>query len=120
METVKDMSPPLDGCPADPLLRLMWGQWKVHVIYLLGEHGPARFGVLRQRLEGISPTVLTQRLRELEAGGLLWRQQESTVPPKVTYGLTEMGRDVHAALKALDAPARRWLPIHREDGRKRL
>lgn len=120
METVKDMSPPLDGCPADPLLRLMWGQWKAHVIYLLGEHGPARFGVLRQRLEGISPKVLTQRLRELEAGGLLWRQQESTVPPKVTYGLTEMGRDVHAALKALDAPARRWLPIHREDGRKRL
>ena len=85
METVKDMSPPLDGCPADPLLRLMWGQWKAHVIYLLGEHGPARFGVLRQRLEGISPKVLTQRLRELEAGGLLWRQQESTVPPKVTY-----------------------------------
>ena len=53
------------------------------------------------------PTQGQFRLSELEAGGLLWREQEPTVPPKVTYGLTGMGRDVHAALKALDAPARR-------------
>lgn len=82
METVKDMSPPLDGCPADALLRLTWGQWKAHVIYLLGEHGPARFGVLRQRLEGISPKVLTQRLRELEAGGLLGPSRKARCRPR--------------------------------------
>lgn len=86
------------------------------VVYLLGEHGPARFGVLRRRLEGVSPKVLTQRLRELEADGLLWREQDSTVPPKVTYGLTEMGRDVHGALRAFDVPARRWLPRDKDDG----
>ena len=111
--------PTPDGCPADPLLRLLWGQWKANIVYLLGAHGPTRFGVLRQRLEGISPKVLTQRLRELEAAGLLWREQEPTVPPKVNYGLTEMGRDVHGALKALDAPARRWLPQGRDDGGER-
>jgi DNA-binding HxlR family transcriptional regulator len=82
MEPAKGWSPPLDGCPADPLLRLLWGQWKAHVVYLLGAHGPARFGVLRQRLDGISPKVLTQRLRELEADGLLWREQEPTVPQR--------------------------------------
>ena len=110
METMNRIPPSAHGCPADPLLRLVRGRWKAQVVYLLGAHGPTRFGVLRQRLAGISPKVLTQRLRELEAAGLLWREQETTVPPKVTYGLTEMGRDVHAALKALDAPARRWLP----------
>jgi DNA-binding HxlR family transcriptional regulator len=58
---------------------------------------------------GISPKVLTQRLRELEADGLVWREHEPTIPPKVTYGLTEMGLDVHTALKAFDAPTKRWL-----------
>ena len=100
---------PISVCPADPLLRLLWGQWKTHVIYLLGEQGPLRFGELQRLLPGISPKVLTQRLRELEADAFAWRQQEAVVPPRVTYGLTSMGNDVHVSLKALDAPARRWL-----------
>ena len=62
---------------------------------------------MQRLIIGISPKVLTQRLRELEADGLLWREHEPTIP-KVTYGLTEMGLDVHTALKALDAPAKRW------------
>jgi DNA-binding HxlR family transcriptional regulator len=100
---------PMGACPADPLLRLLWGQWKTHVIYLLGERGPLRFGELQRLLPGISPKVLTQRLRELEADAIAWRQQETVVPLRVTYGLTGMGNDVHASLKAFDAPARRWL-----------
>jgi DNA-binding HxlR family transcriptional regulator len=35
---------------------------------------------------GISPKVLTQRLRELEADGLVWRTHEPTIPPKVSWG----------------------------------
>ncbi len=101
--------PPIEGCPADPLLRALWGRWTTHVLYVLGEEGPARFGALRRRLAGVSPKVLTERLRELEAHGLIWREQAPTIPPKVTYGLTEMGREVHAALRGLDAPARRWM-----------
>ena len=64
---------------------------------------------MQRLVTGISPKVLTQRLRELEADGLVWREHEPTIPPKVTYGLTEMGLDVHTALKAFDAPAKRWL-----------
>ena len=100
---------PVGACPADPLLRLLWGQWKSHVIYLLGERGPLRFGELRRLLPGISPKVLTQRLRELEADAIAWRQEDKAVQVRVTYGLTSMGNDVHASLKAFDAPARRWL-----------
>ena len=91
-----------DSCPADALLRKLWGQWKTHVIYVLGEHGACRFGVLHRTIVGISPKVLTQRLRELEADGLAWREQENTIPPKVTYGLTVTGVAVHTVLKGFD------------------
>lgn len=92
----------LSKCPADALLRQLWGQWKTHVVYVLGEQESCRFGVLRRAIEGISPKVLTQRLRELEADGLAWREQENTIPPKVSYGLTEAGRAVHVVLKGFD------------------
>lgn len=101
-------APPVAACPADPLLRTLWGQWKTHVIYVLGSHGPCRFGVLRRAIGGISPKVLTQRLRELEEDGLVWREHEPTIPPRVTYGLTGLGREVHAVLGQFDALAGRW------------
>jgi DNA-binding HxlR family transcriptional regulator len=89
-------------CTADALLRKLWGQWKTHVIYVLGEQQAYRFGALRRRVTGISPKVLTTRLRELEAVGLVWREQENTIPPKVTYRLTETGFAVHAVLKDIE------------------
>lgn len=107
METAPQ-PPATPTCPSDALLRTLWGQWKTHVVYMLGAHGPARFGALRRSLPGISPKVLTQRLRELEADGLAWRAQENTIPPKVTYGLTATGRDVHRVLEAFDPVARAW------------
>ena len=100
---------PTGACPADQLLRLLRERRKARVIHLLGERGPLRFGELRRLLPGISPKVLTQRLRELEADAIAWRRQDTTVPPQVTYGLTVMGDDIHASLKARDAPAGRWL-----------
>lgn len=90
------------GCPADKLLRKLWGQWKIHVIYVLGEQGNCRFGALRRTIEGISPKILTQRLRELEEDGLVWREQENSIPPKVTYGLTPTGYAIHEVLKGFD------------------
>ncbi|QXT38146.1 winged helix-turn-helix transcriptional regulator [Gymnodinialimonas ceratoperidinii] len=90
------------SCPSDALLRKLWGQWKTHVIYVLGTQQSCRFGVLKRTIAGISPKVLTQRLRELEADGLVWREQENTIPPKVTYGLTEAGHAIHEVLKQFD------------------
>lgn len=97
-----------DICPADPILRAIAGRWKTHVLYLLGEDGPARFMVLQRRLAPVSPKVLSSRLKELAQDGLIWREQEQTIPPKVTYGLTEQGHAVHAILKSFDALGRRF------------
>lgn len=89
-------------CPSDQILRMVAGRWNTHILYLLGEDGPARFNAIQRRLTPVSPKVLTTRLRELAQDGLIWRKQEETIPPKVTYGLTDLGREVHNILKAFD------------------
>ena len=96
-----------DTCPADPILRVIAGRWKTHIVYLLGNDGPARFNVIQRRLTPVSPKVLTSRLRELAEDGLIWRTQEETIPPKVTYGLTDLGGEVHDVLKSFDAVGRK-------------
>jgi DNA-binding HxlR family transcriptional regulator len=96
------------GCPADQVLRLLWGEWTMHIIWILGSAGPLRFGELHRRVEGISRKVLTQRLRRMEASGLIYRDEEASAPPKVTYGLTEMARDIDRVLRLLEPVIERW------------
>jgi len=98
-----------DECPAAPLLALLRGRWTTSLIHYLGVRGAARFGELQRALAGISPKVLTARLRALERDGLVWRETSADVPPKVRYGLSEKGADVHRALTSFEAPTRRWL-----------
>ncbi|WP_418319932.1 winged helix-turn-helix transcriptional regulator [Piscinibacter sakaiensis] len=70
--------------------------------------GSLRFGVLKERLDGVSPKVLTERLRLLEANGLVSRQYKPTIPPEVTCGLTKFGKELGNALYSLESFARRW------------
>ena len=102
LERVDPADDPVERCPSDAVLRTLWGQWKTHVLYVLGTHGPHRFGALRRAIAGISPKVLTQRLRELEADGLVWREHVTSIPPEVTYGLTGRGERIHAVLRGFD------------------
>lgn len=98
-----------EKCPAAALLTLLRGRWTTSLVYCLGNRGTARFGELQRALEGISPKVLTDRLRALEGHGLVWRAASDDVPPKVSYGLSDKGVDVHASLALLEAPTRRVL-----------
>jgi DNA-binding HxlR family transcriptional regulator len=63
--------------------------------------GTRRFGDLRRSLAGISPKTLTDRLRELEASGLVTRTMYAEIPPRVEYDLTERGRSLAPVLAAL-------------------
>lgn len=96
------------GCPLDRLLRLLSGEWTTHILWVLSTNGPTRHGELRRLIGGISSKVLTERLRMLEGQGVVFRHYEPTVPPKVTYGLTETGRQIDHALRALHDVAQRW------------
>ncbi|MBV8186521.1 MAG: helix-turn-helix transcriptional regulator [Alphaproteobacteria bacterium] len=96
------------GCPIDRVLRLIWHEWTTHILWVLGKSGPTRFGALRRQIEGVSPKVLSARLRGMERDGLVYREHEASKPPRVTYGLTEDGKIVDAALRSLGVLAERW------------
>ena len=99
-------SPP--SCPMDALLRLLMGPWTTYILWVLSTKGPTRFGALKREVAGISAKVLTQRLRMLERAGVVYRRYEPTIPPQVTYGLTERGQELRQVLDALNHIARRW------------
>ena len=70
--------------------------------------GPRRFTEL-QASTGISPRVLTDRLRALCDRGLMTRRMYPEIPPRVEYALTDKGRDVIPIIDALRAYGQRWL-----------
>jgi DNA-binding HxlR family transcriptional regulator len=90
------------------LLELLTRPWTMHILWALSHHGPMRFGVLRRQVEGISSRVLTERLRTLEGAGFVFRHYQQTIPPSVTYGITDRMKDIEKVLKQLEGLARKW------------
>lgn len=79
------------NCPVTSLLLMLQGKWKFQIIYELCIQDPARFGELQRNIPGITNTMLTSSLRELERDGLVSRVQFNEIPPHVEYSLTEKG-----------------------------
>jgi DNA-binding HxlR family transcriptional regulator len=88
------------ACPTRRALDLIANKWTALIVCLLGDR-PHRFNELRRTVGGISQKVLTERLRELERDGLVWRRVYDTVPPSVQYGLTPLGLTLHEPLDAV-------------------
>jgi DNA-binding HxlR family transcriptional regulator len=86
--------------PLDAALQRVGDRWTLLVIEALLE-GPRRFGDLREAVGGIAPNVLTQRLRALEAERLVIAQPYSERPPRFVYELSDVGRELAGALRAL-------------------
>ena len=94
------------------LLEVLARPWTMHILYVLSTNGPTRFGALRRQVEGISSRVLTQRLRGLEEKGVVYREYEPTIPPAVTYGITNRMKDIKHVLDELSRLAQAW---HQQD-----
>jgi DNA-binding HxlR family transcriptional regulator len=77
-------------------------KWSVLVVSRLGA-GPLRFNELRRAIGGISQRMLTLTLRGLERDGLITRTMFPTIPPRVDYALTPLGRDLLNPVSALGA-----------------
>ncbi|NJL10027.1 MAG: helix-turn-helix transcriptional regulator [Calothrix sp. SM1_7_51] len=90
------------------MMTVLSGPWTMYILWVLSTNGPTRFGVLKRLIEGISTKVLTERLRMLEQEGILFRHYEPTVPPQVTYGLTERAKELVEILDQLNELAQRW------------
>ena len=75
-------------------------KWTVMVVGALSQ-GPVRYNEVHRRVEGISQRMLTLTLKGLEQDGLATRTMYPTIPPRVDYELTELGRKLIVPLKAL-------------------
>ena len=95
-------------CAIGGLLELLTRPWTLHILWYLSTNGPMRFGVLRKNIAGISARVLTERLRTLEEKRFVFRHYEQTIPPTVTYGITEKMKDIEKVLEQLEGLARKW------------
>jgi len=92
----------------DYILRMLMGPWTTYTLYNLRTFGPQRFGDLKRRVSGVSAKMLTERLRTLEGAGLVRRDYEPTIPPKVTYSLTPRGHELDDVMGTLAEVAIRW------------
>ncbi|MER5291753.1 helix-turn-helix domain-containing protein [Streptomyces pharetrae] len=89
-------------CGVDAAMDVIGGKWKVLILWELSLR-PYRFGELRRALAGITEKVLAAHLRELEADGIVHRQEYDEVPPRVEYSLTPRGVALNEALEPLAA-----------------
>lgn len=87
-------------------VELIGRRWTGAILAVLLETGPLRFRQIAQAVPDLSDRLLAERMRELEARGLVTRTE---LEVGVEYALTEMGRDLDAAVTELRAWARRWL-----------
>ncbi|BAZ14840.1 HxlR family transcriptional regulator [Calothrix sp. NIES-4071] len=102
------MSNKSTSCPITALTNLLIGPWTLYILWILRSKGPTRFGALKRQIEGISSKVLTEKLRMLEEAEVIYRVYEPTIPPQVTYGLTERAQDLIIVLDQLEAVAHKW------------
>ncbi|MDO9048170.1 MAG: helix-turn-helix domain-containing protein [Methylobacter sp.] len=97
-------------CPTRLVLNRIADKWTVLVVSSL-EGGTKRFSTLRREIGGVSQKMLTQTLRGLERDGLVTRTIYPSVPPKVEYSLTPLGRTLVSLLDAI----RVWSETHIEE-----
>jgi DNA-binding HxlR family transcriptional regulator len=93
---------PGDCRAVSDVLSRIGDKWSVLVVTRLG-NGPLRFNELRRAIGGISQRMLTLTLRGLERDGLITRTVFPTIPPRVDYALTPLGRDLLDPVSALGA-----------------
>ncbi len=94
-------------CPTRQVLDHIAGKWTILVVDALLE-GTMRYTDLSRRIEGVSQKMLTQTLRSLEGDGFITRTVHPTIPPRVEYDLTPLGRSLAEPITAL----RRWTENH--------
>ena len=99
-----------DCLAAREVLNRVGDKWSVAVVGLLGE-GPVRFSEIKRSIEGISQRMLTLTLRGLERDGLLTRTVYPTIPPRVEYALTALGKTLLEPVRALAT----WAQKHRQE-----
>jgi DNA-binding HxlR family transcriptional regulator len=118
IETVYNMSE-LKSCPIETTFRIIGKRWTVLIIREI-LRGNTQFNRFMENIEGISPKVLTQRLRELERLGIISRRIVSQYPVRVEYSLTDIGKGFESVLLSAASFSMMHMPTTVfEDGKPR-
>ncbi len=95
-------------CPVEKLFKIVAQKWSSYIIWILIKHRKLRFGELKRHMPTISQKVLTEKLRELELHGLVLREYKSTIPPEVSYSLSNDGAALEPIIKGFAELAEHW------------
>jgi DNA-binding HxlR family transcriptional regulator len=98
------------ACPSRVVLDHVTSKWGVLVLVALAD-GPLRWSELRRRAQGVSEKMLSQTLRVLERDGLVHRDAQPVIPPRVDYQLTDRGTELVAHL----VPLMTWIAQNADD-----
>ena len=90
-----------NSCPVTATMKVLGGKWKPILINAIYHTAPARFGELKRSVIGITQSMLTQQLRELEDDGIISRKIYAQIPPKVEYTLTEFGLTLSPVIQTM-------------------
>ena len=93
--------PCTEQCVLQAAMNSIGGKWKLPVLCSLTANGTSRYNELLHNVQGISNTMLSQTLKELERDGLVLRNEYLEVPIRVEYGLTDKARKLQPILTAL-------------------
>ena len=111
-----------DACTVNLTVRYLTKKWMLLIILELykGEANTRRFSELRDSLDGITPKVLSERLKELEEEGILTRTVDATAfPVKAEYTLTESGLEIVDLIRGIKRWALKWkidnIPCGKQD-----
>jgi DNA-binding HxlR family transcriptional regulator len=118
--TAEPPVPPAEGTPAcasqhhccprlHEAVELVGRRWTGAILAVLLQGGAMRFSEIAQAVPDLSDRLLSERMKELEARGIVERRVSGGTPVRVEYELTTMGRELAPALDELEAWAHRWL-----------
>jgi DNA-binding HxlR family transcriptional regulator len=108
IETVYNM-PELKSCPIETTFKIIGKRWTVLIIREM-LRGHKQFNRFMENIEGISPKVLTERLRELEHLGIVRRKIVSEYPIKIEYSLTDLGKGFEPVLLSAASFSMKYMP----------
>lgn len=105
---IEDKKEQRETCAIAHIWEILGRRWALLVLKNLSTKEVIRFNELKRLLPGISSTVLSERLLELDREGLISKQIYPEIPPRVEYRLTSRARELETVMKELNRWCIRW------------
>lgn len=97
----KALCPCMSECPITYVMGILGGKWKMSIWCALRKDGPTRYNDLKRKISGVTNTMLSASLKEMEEAGLVVRKQYNEMPVRVEYSLTEASEALQPAISIL-------------------